>query len=374
MVSAGSDPQHGPRPGEPFTYVDAHKSGIRLGEVPPFGGADNRQDGAVTAVVFKELPTMLDQATIDVRVVSKDIIAKGVVELRLRRPDGQLLPEWLPGAHIDIVLNEVLVRQYSLCGDPGDTSTYAVAVLRDDAGRGGSRLIHDGIHAGDTLSISAPRNHFDLVDGDRYVFVAGGIGITPIIPMIAAADARGAQWQLLYGGRTRGSMGYRDSLEQTHPAHVTVWPQDERGLLDLESLVSAITAPTSVYCCGPEPLLRAVEEACAGQPYIDLHIERFAPKAIENTAPAGVFEVELSSSGQVLTVGTDDKIIDILEDAGVAVSGSCYEGTCGSCETAVLAGVPDHRDSVLTDEEQSSGTKMMVCVSRARSKRLVLDL
>ncbi len=146
------------------------------------------------------------------------------------------------------------------------------------------------------------------------------------------------------------------------------------GLLDLPGLLTRTTVPTTVYCCGPEPLLRAIEEACADEALVDLHIERFAPKGIEDAAPAGSFEVELARSGQTLVVGADDALIDVLEEAGVSVGGSCFEGTCGSCETVVLEGEPDHRDSVLTDEEQASGKAMMVCVSRARSARLVLDL
>lgn len=203
----------------------------------------------------------------------------------------------------------------------------------------------------------------------RYRFVAGGIGITPILPMLAAVEAAGAEWTLLYGGRTRNSIAFTEELGR-YGDRVTVSPQDETGLLDLGSALDDLPEGTLVYCCGPGPLLDAVEERC---PTERLRVERFSPKAqvgVENSE----FEVELAQSGRTVTVAADVSVLDAVRAAGVEVLFSCTEGTCGTCETDVLEGTPDHRDSVLTDAERESGETMMVCVSRCRGKRLVLDL
>ncbi|NIJ11903.1 ferredoxin-NADP reductase [Saccharomonospora amisosensis] len=305
-------------------------------------------------------------------VAAKKPVADGVVLLDLR-PRGCLsLPQWQPGAHIDLVLGNGLVRQYSLCGDPADRSRYLLAVLREPRGRGGSRHVHDRLAAGDMVEVGGPRNHFPLVAAERYLFLAGGIGITPLLPMVAAADARGAAWRLVYGGRTRAAMAFHADLANRFPGRVVVCPQDETGLLDLEAELSTPRPGTVVYCCGPEPMLAAVERACAGWPPGALHVERFAPKPHGGTAEA--FEVELAGSGRVLSVPADRTVLQVLEAAGVLVLSSCEEGTCGTCETGVLEGVPDHRDSVLTDAERAEGRSLMVCVSRSRTPRLVLDL
>jgi ferredoxin-NADP reductase len=302
---------------------------------------------------------------------NKETIADGVVLLTLRHPDGDALPAWTPGAHVDLVLTDGLVRQYSLCGAP-DSTTWQVAVLREPDGRGGSQHVHDVLAAGGLIEVTGPRNHFELVEAKRYLFIAGGIGITPILPMIAQADRTGHDWRLVYGGRTRSSMAFRDELERL--GHVEIRPQDEYGLLDLETLLGEPEEGTAVYCCGPEPLLAAVEQQCAAWPKGTLHVERFAPKADAAQGPRHEFEVELAQSGTVLRVPPDQSVLAVVEQAGVAVLSSCQEGTCGTCETIVLDGEPDHRDSVLTAEEQECGDAMMICVSRSRSPRLVLDL
>ncbi len=298
----------------------------------------------------------------------KEPIAAGVVRLSLRDPGGAPLPAWTPGAHLDLVLGNGLVRQYSLCGDPQDTSVLQVAVLREDAGRGGSRYVHDELAEGHSLRVRGPRNHFPLREARRYLFVAGGIGITPLLPMIEQVAARGDEWRLVYGGRTRASMAFRDHLETRYPARVEILPQDETGLLDLPRLL-ACPGDTAIYCCGPEPLVLAMEQLCAGRP---LYVERFSPKTAGELS--GSFEVELAQSGQTLAVAAGESILEVLEKAGVAVLSSCRQGTCGTCETAVLAGTPDHRDSVLTGEDRAAADAMMICVSRAHSDRLVLDL
>ncbi|MEQ0565474.1 PDR/VanB family oxidoreductase [Amycolatopsis sp. NEAU-NG30] len=305
--------------------------------------------------------------TLELLVTDKEKLADGVVRLTLRATGGGPLPPWEPGAHIDLVLPGDVVRQYSLCGSPEDTSAYQVAVLREPDGRGGSAYVHDELVAGQRVRVDGPRNHFALADAKRYLFIAGGIGITPILPMLDRATATGREWRLVYGGRTRASMAFTADLAR-HGDRVTVQPQDEHGLLDLPALLAAADEDTAVYCCGPEPLLAAVE--ALGPP--DLHVERFTPKPDNGARTA--FEVELAASGRVLPVPADRSILEVAEEAGITVLSSCREGTCGTCETGVLGGLPDHRDSVLTEEERQESEVMMVCVSRSRSPRLVLDL
>jgi ferredoxin-NADP reductase len=295
--------------------------------------------------------------------------ADGVLALTLRHPLGEELPAWEPGAHIDVLLGPDLERQYSLCGDPADRSTWRIGVLREAEGRGGSAYVHRELSQGDKVRVRGPRNNFALRPAPRYRFIAGGIGITPILPMLAAAEAAGAEWTLLYGGRTRNSMAFTEELT-AYGDRVTVAPQDESGLLDLGSVLGDVPEGTLVYCCGPGPLLDAVEERCPGGV---LHVERFQPKEQE-TGPDSEFEVVLERTGKTLTVPVGVSVLDTVRDAGVEVLYSCTEGTCGTCETDVLEGTPDHRDSVLTDEEREAGETMLICVSRCQGRRLVLDL
>ncbi|MGP4049814.1 PDR/VanB family oxidoreductase [Streptomyces sp. 2A115] len=305
-------------------------------------------------------------------VAQRESAADGVLALTLRHPLGEELPSWEPGAHIDVVLGPDLERQYSLCGDPADRHAWRIGVLREPDGRGGSAYVHGQLEAGDKVRVRGPRNHFALQPAPRYRFVAGGIGITPILPMLAAAEAAGAEWTLLYGGRSRNSMAFTEELSR-YGDKVRVAPQDEAGLLDLGSVLGTPEPDTLVYCCGPGPLLDAVEERCAVWPKGALHVERFQPK-VQETGADTEFEVVLERSGHTLTVPADVSVLDTVRAAGVEVLFSCTEGTCGTCETDVLEGTPDHRDSVLTDEERESGETMLICVSRCRGKRLVLDL
>jgi ferredoxin-NADP reductase len=314
----------------------------------------------------------LPQTDFEVLLARKDMLAAGAVRLTLRHPAGDPMPSWRPGAHVDLVLPTGVVRQYSLCGDPHDRSVLEVAVLREPRSRGGSRYVHESLSPGDTVRIRGPRNHFPLVAAPRYLFIAGGIGITPIMPMVAEVDELGADWVLAYGGRSRSSMAFAHSLVERHGARVMLRPQDETGLLDLDALLRKPRRGTAVYCCGPEPLLTAVEQRCAKWPPGSLHVERFAPRPESGARVA--FEVELVRSGLTITVPPDKSILRAVEEAGVPVLSSCREGTCGTCETPVLDGVPDHRDSLLSPDEQAANDTMMICVSRARDKRLVLDL
>lgn len=315
---------------------------------------------------------MVSEPNVQLVLDHKSVLADGVVALTLRDPHGRPLPPWAPGAHIDLVLPEGTVRQYSLCGDPADRDSWRVAVLREPAGRGGSRYVHEQLSEGTKLTLGGLRNKFALLDSPGYLFIAGGIGITPILPMLAAAEASGARWRLLYGGRSRSSMAFLPELER-YGDRVVIAPQDEVGLLDLPGWLGSPQDDVHVYCCGPEPLLLAVEENCRHWAPGTLQVERFHPKSPEAPA-AGSFEIELAGSGRVLPVPADRSVLDVLEEAGVPILSSCREGTCGTCETVVLDGVPEHRDSLLTDDEQAANDLMYVCVSRARSPRLVLDL
>lgn len=311
--------------------------------------------------------------TIELRLAKKTPLSDGVVGLTLVPNGSSVLPAWTPGSHIDLHLPGGLVRQYSLCGDPADDGTWRVAVLREAAGRGGSLAVHELLSEGDELTASEPRNHFPLEDADRYLFIAGGIGITPILPMIAEAERRGRPWRLAYGGRTRASMAFLPELER-YGDRVSVYPQDIAGLLDLEALLGAPEPGTAVYCCGPAPLLAAVEERCASWPAGSLRTERFTPADGAADHDGDAFEVELAGSGEVIAVPAGESVLTCLRKAGVEVLSSCEEGTCGTCETPVLEGRPDHRDTVLTESERAAGDVMMVCVSRSKTPRLLLDL
>jgi ferredoxin-NADP reductase len=331
-------------------------------------------------MTFSEAPstamlTVFSERRSELAVTAREDRAEGVISLTLADPAGAQLPAWTPGAHIDLILDGNLVRQYSLCGPPGDQHSWRIGVLRDPAGRGGSERVHSSLNVGDTVSVRGPRNHFPLLAAPRYIFLAGGIGITPLLPMMSAATDAGVEWQLYYGGRSRQSMAFLDELER-YGDRVTVWPDDERGLLPLGEILGAPTEGVLVYCCGPEGLLAAAEQRCAGWPPDSLHLERFAAKpqpAVDRSAE-GSFEVVCQRSGITVTVEPGKSIIESLEESGLSVLSSCLEGVCGTCETPVIEGQPDHRDSLLTEDERADNEYMMICVSRSLSDRLVLDL
>ncbi|MFI5626172.1 PDR/VanB family oxidoreductase [Nocardioides sp. NPDC051685] len=315
--------------------------------------------------------TPTQSAKVRLRVRRKAQLAKGVCGLVLVDPDGRRLPDWTPGSHVDLTFANGLTRQYSLCGDRWDPHRYEVAVLREPGGRGGSAYVHDVLAEGDSVEIAGPRNNFALAPADRYLFVAGGIGITPILPMLEQAELLGSPWNLLYGGRHRSSMAFLDRLAGWGD-RVEVHPQDEHGLLDL-SAVAGAPPGTKIYCCGPEPLLTAVREAAANLAAGCLRTERFAAR--EQGAPVRTtsFTVKLARSGATVTVPPGVSILDAVAEAGVPILASCRQGTCGTCETPLLAGLPDHRDSLLNEQERNSGDLFYPCVSRAASDHLVLD-
>lgn len=295
--------------------------------------------------------------------------ADGVLSVELTHPDGKPLPAWTPGAHLDLHIGGH-VRQYSLCGDPRNVSAYRVGVLNEASSRGGSRHVHTKLRPGQTVTASEPRNHFTLEEAPGYLFIAGGIGVTPLLAMARDAARRGADWRMVYGGRNRGSMAFTDELAALG-GDLTVVPQDEHGHIDLASALDGLPDGTLVYSCGPEPLLAAVEALC---PADRLRVERFSAPAVERAGDDSAFEVECRTSGRTLSVGADTSILRAAEAAGLSVSSSCQEGICGSCETRVLDGTPDHRDFLLSEAEHAANTSMMICVSRCASGRLVLDL
>ena len=308
---------------------------------------------------------------LDLRVEEMRREAEGVLSLTLADPDGGLLPEWAPGAHIDIEFPDI-TRQFSLCGDPADRSRYRIAVLREPASRGGSRYVHEALRVGDPVVVGGPRNHFALAEAERYLFVAGGIGVTPVLPMIAAAEARGAEWRLAYVGRHRGSMAFLSRLaeygEKCEP-YVTA----ETGRPDVAQLLAGAGEGTAVYCCGPEGLLDAVEEVCPEG--ADVHLERFrAPVAGQDHAEDREFLARCSRSQTEVRVPVGRRLIECLDEAGILLAHACREGICGSCRTTVLSGDIDHRDALLDPQERESGSTMLPCVSRAVSDELVLDL
>jgi ferredoxin-NADP reductase len=309
----------------------------------------------------------------ELTVTEKSVVAEDVVTLTLVRSDGGRLPDWAPGAHVDLTLASGATRQYSLCGDRWDAHTYRIGILREQAGRGGSAYVHDELAVGDVVRLGGPRNHFVMVPSPRYLFVAGGIGITPLLPMVHQADLVGADWALLYGGRRRSSMAFADELAR-HGDRVHLVPQDEAGLLPLEEWLGTPRDDTVVYCCGPAPLLAAVERATAGWPPHRLRTERFVAAEQGEPVRDAPFAVELARSGTTVTVDAGVSVLDAARRAGATTLSSCEQGTCGTCETTVLAGVPDHRDSILADHERAAGDCMFPCVSRACTDRLVLDL
>ena len=306
-------------------------------------------------------------------VRSMTVESDGVLSVELVSPSGASLPTWEPGAHLDVQLGE-LSRQYSLSGSPGDRARYRLGVLHEPAGRGGSAYVHGALRPGDLVEVTGPRNHFHLEPAAAYVFVAGGIGITPLLPMLARAEAEGAPWTLLYGGRTASSMAFTAELA-AYGDRVTLHPQDSHGLLDLDALLDQPRTDTLVYCCGPEPLLAAVEQRMAGWPGGALHLERFSAPVVErDPADEHAVEVVLAESGRTLLVDPETSILQALLDDGVDILHDCQDGICGTCETKVIEGEVDHRDFVLSDREKAAGDCMMICVSRARGKRLVLGL
>lgn len=297
--------------------------------------------------------------------------ADGVLSVLLEDIRGGELPAWEPGAHIDLVL-PTGTRQYSLCGDPHDPYRYRIAVLREPASRGGSQYVHESLRPGQRVTLRGPRNRFGLEPAERYLFLAGGVGITPILPMVAQVHAAGAAWSLAYGGRSRRSLAFLDELAR-YGERVGVVPEDEQGKLDLDQLLGDLAPGTAVYACGPEPMLAAIEQHSVSWPPGTLHLERFAAAPPTASTADRPFTLVCADSGIEVLVAPDLSAVEALEDAGIAVPTACREGICGSCEVKVLAGEVDHRDHVLSADERLSHSSMLLCVSRARGDRVVIS-
>jgi ferredoxin-NADP reductase len=323
------------------------------------------------------LSVLSDQSPVELLVRSVTWAAEGVVTIDLVDPDGGRLAPWEAGAHLDVVLPSGLIRQYSLCGDLNDHRTYRIGVLNDPNTRGGSKEIHETALVGKRLAVRGPRNHFALIEAPSFLFLAGGIGVTPMLPMIQEAERRGTPWHLVYGGRSRRTMAFLDELGTRRDGVFDVVTEEEQGYPDFDALLSDLAPDTAVFSCGPTAMLDVVEKKCAQ--YLKpgaLHIERFtvAPGA-EPADPADndTFEVELARSGVTLPVPPERSLLRVVLDVVPTFLYSCEEGYCGTCEARVVEGEPDHRDTVLTDEEHEAG-KIMICVSRAKSRKLVLDI
>ena len=306
-------------------------------------------------------------------------IAHDVVELRLTRPTGGALPPWEPGAHVELTLPSGLRRPYSLCGEVTDTEAWTVAVHRVPEGRGGSREIHETALVGRELEVLGPVNRFPLVPAPGYLLLAGGIGVTPLLPMARELTARGLPWRLVLGARDRSRLVYAEELVALGGDRVRLLPQDEAGLPDLAAELAATPPTHAIYACGPQPMLDAVTTLCrAPDPARPLHLERFTAgddtSSDQLDAGSGEFEVVLSRSGLRLTVPADRSVLDVVREKLPDVPYSCEEGYCGTCETPVTAGLPDHRDTVIEPSERPTATTMMICVSRCDSPVLELDL
>jgi ferredoxin-NADP reductase len=309
-------------------------------------------------------------------VARMEPVATGVLRLTLAHRDGAELPAWEPGAHIELHFvsrGMDYVRQYSLCGRSSDRHFWQIAVLLVSGGRGGSAHIHEVFSEGDTVRVTGPRNNFPLVPARSYLFIAGGIGITPTLSMIAAVAASGGDWRLVYCGRSASSMAFINDVAAFGADRVRLHESDTQGRADLVALLGQVDPTTVVYCCGPESMLRTVEDNTASWSSGRVHMERFSPSETMPEETNTTFEVEFARSGLVLTVPADRSILDMAEEAGIDIESSCAEGVCGTCETKVISGRPDHRDSVLSAKERAAGQTMMVCVSRSCSGRLVLD-
>ncbi|MFW0787388.1 PDR/VanB family oxidoreductase [Gordonia sp. CPCC 206044] len=310
------------------------------------------------------------------RVQQKRWEADGITSVTLVDPTGAALPAWEPGAHVALHLPNGLVREYSLCSDPADSTQWTVAVLRTVDSRGGSTHVHDALPVGALIGVDGPRNNFPLdEDATDHVLVAGGIGITPMISMVRRLESAGKPWQLIYLGRSTTTMAFVDEVAALPAERVTMHVLDENAgaQLDLGQALGGLGPDTLVYACGPESLMTACGDALAHPDR--LRIERFrAPEVVTAPGDDMTFDVVVSSTGERITVDENTSVLDALTGAGLPVESSCTEGICGTCEVGVIKGDVDHRDFVLSDDEHDAGLTMLPCVSRCRSAELVLDL
>ena len=318
---------------------------------------------------------MNDGQKIDVRLTAIRYAARDINLFEFSRIDALPLPAAEPGAHIDLHLADDLVRQYFFFYDWDNLSTYTVGIKHEAKGRGGSSFVFDRLKVGDVLSISSPRNNFRLAESAPIsIFVAGGIGITPIHAMMSRLSEIGRPWKLYYACRSGTEMPRFGLLSRTPPAQVQLHFDDEaRGAyLDIDAIVGSAPPDAHLYCCGPAPMLSAFERATGAWPADQVHVEYFAAK--EAPASTRDFVVRLARSNREFAVPAGKTILGVLRAAGLNVAFSCEEGVCGACETAVLSGIPEHHDSILTAGERAANDTMMICCGSARSDVLVLDL
>ena len=317
----------------------------------------------------------------ELRVTQMTLEAEGVLSLRLSRIESSKpLPAWEPGAHIDVYVPDGTTRQYSLCGDPRDLSSWQIAVLREPQGRGGSAYIHDELRVGDRLLVTRPKQTFALEDAPYHALVAGGVGITPIMAFAEHLDRHDRPFRLVYGGRTEGSMAFRERLGALGD-RVTFLAEDRDGRPDLDEVVKELPDGGLIYVCGPLALLRAVQsaaEAVHGPDQDLVRFELFSRTGVEPQEAASIdgdsYELVLSQSGHTLRMKPDANILETVLALGIEVENDCRDGICGSCVTRVLSGTVDHRDLVLTRKEQAAMDKMMICCSKPACERLELDL
>lgn len=312
--------------------------------------------------VDRDLPLVVDQVRLE---------ADDARSFRLVAEGGAELPSWQPGSHLDLLLPSGRRRQYSLCGDPADRGCYRIAVRRLAGGGGGSRELHDCVGVGSVLTVRGPRNGFPYVPAAGYLFLAGGIGITPILPMVKQAVADGAQWQLVYTGRSRASMPFLDELSTLDPDRVWVRPYDQYGFPSGAELLARAPTGATVYCCGPAPMIAGIRRDLPASAAAALQFERFSAPSVVGGEP---FEIALQRTNRVLTVPADRSALEVIRQAVPDVAYSCQQGFCGTCRTRVVSGCGEveHRDRVLTDRERAD--TMTICVSRSRGGRIAVDL
>jgi tetrachlorobenzoquinone reductase len=307
------------------------------------------------------------------RLTAITYAAEQVHLYEFRPASGGSVAGFTAGAHVDLHLPNGLVRQYSIVNGEEQRDRYVLGVKREAAGRGGSRFMHDELRVGAIIEVGRPRNNFPLVEAAAHsVLIAGGIGVTPIVSMIARLRSLGRSWELHYAVRRRCEAAFVDELGAGGaPFHLHV-DEEQGGVLDLARLIRAAPEKAHLYCCGPTPMLKAFTAAASSWPAQRVHLEHFSailPPAVESG-----FVVELARSKLRVSIPPGQTILQALRARGVEVQASCEQGICGSCETRVLAGEPDHRDLLLSCEEKATNQVMMICCSGSRSAVLVLDL
>ena len=313
-------------------------------------------------------------ALIEVRLTAIRYVARDTSVFEFQSIDRQPLPAYEPGAHIDLHLPSGLLRNYSLTVAEPEPSTYTVGIKRDPASRGGSRFVHDELRVGTTLKIGGPRNNFRLRDdAANTVLIAGGIGITPIWCMVQRLNALGREWRLHYACRSRADMAFRQELERMPQAALHFDDESGGQFLDVGAIVAGARKDAHLYCCGPAPMLQAFEAATTDRPREQVHVEYFTAKDLPPSKKGG-FTVELARSGVEYFIPEGETILNVLLDAGIDIDYSCELGICGACEQRVVSGIPEHRDSILSEEEQAENTRVMICCAGCKTERLVLDL